>query len=161
MMISALKMTALRIALWADCRCMTLSTDSGCECDVGGEHRRDDREVFGDVVGDAEGRQRAARDEHLLAGLDDLDELGRIAVEVDEVARLLGRLGPAVHRDADVRLRERRGVVGAVAGHGDELAAGLLLTDQVELVLRRRLREEVVDACLLRRSRRPSAGCPR
>ena len=33
---------------------------------------------------------------------------------------------PGVHGDRDVGLRERGRVVGAVAGHGDELALGLL-----------------------------------
>ena len=37
-------------------------------------------------------------------------------------------------------------IVGAVAGHRDEPALRLLLLDVLELVLRRRLREEVVDA---------------
>ena len=39
-------------------------------------------------------------------------------------------------------------VVGAVAAHGDELALRLLVADQLQLVLRRRLGEEVVDAGL-------------
>ena len=57
------------------------------------EDRRQDREVLGDVVGDRERRQRAARDQQLLADLDDLDELRRVGVEVDHVARPRGRPG--------------------------------------------------------------------
>ena len=45
--------------------------------------------------------------------------------------------------------RERGRVVRAVAGHRDEVAAGLLAPDQRHLVLGRRLGEEVVDAGLL------------
>ena len=45
---------------------------------------------------------------------------------------------------------KRRGVVGPVAGHRDELAALLLLADERHLVLRCGLGEEVVDARLLR-----------
>ena len=74
---------------------------------------------------------------------------------------LLGGLGPGVHRHADVGLGQRRGVVGAVAGHRDQLAPGLLLLDQRELVLRRRLGEEVVDARLLGDLRRGQRGCRR
>ena len=37
-------------------------------------------------------------------------------------------------------------VVGAVARHGDEASAGLLALDQIQLVARRGLREEIVDA---------------
>ena len=113
------------------------------------EHRRDDREVLRDVVGDRERRQRATGDQQLLADLDDLDELGRVGVEVDHVAGLLGRRRAGVHRDADVGLRERGRVVGAVAGHRDQLAALLLLLDQRHLVLGRGLGEEVVDAGLV------------
>src|SRR3974390_3210170 len=43
---------------------------------------------------------------------------------------------------------ERRRGVGAVAGHRDHAPAGLLLPDVLELVLRRRLRDEVVHAGL-------------
>ena len=56
---------------------------------------------------------------------------------------------PGVHRDADVGLGQRGGVVGAVAGHRDEPAALLLLPDEAHLVLGRGLGEEVVDARLL------------
>ena len=116
--------------------------EAGIEHD---EDRRDDREIFGDIVRDREGGQRAARHQQLLAEPDDLDELGRVAVEVDHVAGLARRLGAGVHREADVGLGERRRVVGAVAAHGDQAAARLLPADQGELVLRRRLGEEIVD----------------
>ena len=114
----------------------------------GQEHRRDDGEVLGDVVGDREGRQRAARHQQLLADLDDLDELRRVAVEVDHVAGLAGGDRAGVHGDADIGLGERRRVVGAVAAHGDELALRLFLAHQRQLHLRRCLGEEIVDAGL-------------
>ena len=120
----------------------------------GDEHRRDDGEIFGHVVGDREGGERAARHQQLLADLDDLDQLGRIGIEVDHVAGLARRLGAGVHGDADIGLRQRRRVVGAVAAHGDELALGLLVADEAQLVLRRRLGEEIVDAGFRRDRRR-------
>ena len=126
-----------------------------------GEQRRHDREVLGQVVGDRERRQRAARHQQLLADLDDLDELGRIAVEIDHVAGFLGGLRAGVHGHADVGLGQRRGVVGAVAHHGDQLAVGLLLADVGELRFRRRLGDEIVDAGLLGDGSRPSADCRR
>ena len=67
-----------------------------------------------------------AGDEELLADLHDLDQLRRVRVEVDHVPGFLGRLGAGVHGHADVGLGQGGGVVGAVAGHGDEVAAGLL-----------------------------------
>ena len=146
MMISALKMTADRIALCGVARPMTFRAP---ELRVDGhEHRRQDREVLRDVVGDRERRDRAAGDQQLLADRDDLEQLRRVRVEVDHVGRLLGRRRPAVHRQADVGLGERRGVVRAVAGHRDEVAVGLLAADEGDLVLGLGLGDEVVDAGL-------------
>ena len=110
-----------------------------------GEHRRNDGEVLRDVVGDGERGQRAAGHQKLLADFDHLDELGGVGVEIDHVAGFLGGLRAGVHGDADVGLGERGSIVGAVAGHGDEFAFSLLALDQVHLVFRRGLREEVVD----------------
>ena len=60
----------------------------------------------------------------------------------------LAAMVPCVHRHADVGLGERRSVVRAIAGHGDELALSLLASYQLHLLLRRRLRQVVVDAGL-------------
>ncbi len=110
------------------------------------ERRGDDGEVLGHVVGDAEGRERAAGHQQLLADLDDLDELGGVGIQVHHVARFLGGLRAAVHRDGDIGLRERGCVVGAVAGHGDESPALLILADELQFGLGRGLGEKVVDA---------------
>ena len=110
-----------------------------------GEHRRDDREVFGHVVGNGEGRQRAAGHEQLLTDLHDLDELGGVAIEVHHVARFLGGLRARVHGHADIGLGQGGGIVGAVAHHGHELPVGLLLADVGELGFRRGLGDEIID----------------
>ena len=47
------------------------------------------------------------------------------------------------HGDADVGALERRGVVHAVAGHGDDLASVFQRLDQPQLVLRRHAGEDV------------------
>ena len=114
----------------------------------GDEQGRDDGEVLRHVVGDGERRQRAARHQQLLADLDHLDELGRIGIEVDHVAGLARRLRARLHGDADIGLRQRRRVVGAVAAHGDQPALCLLRADVAQLVLGGRLGDEVVDAGL-------------
>lgn len=110
------------------------------------EDRRQDGEVLRDVVGDREGGQRAARDEQLLADLHHLDELRRIAVEVHHVAGLARRLRAGLHGEADIGLGPRRRVVGAVAGHRDQTPFSLGTADIGELVLGRRLGEEVIHA---------------
>ena len=86
------------------------------------KHRRDNREIFRDVIGDREGSERAARHQQLLADRDDLDQLCRIAVEIDHVAGFARRHRAGIHRDADIGLSERRRVVGAIAAHRDEFA---------------------------------------
>ncbi len=145
MMIRALKMTAERIAD----SCGEPHDVELVEADIRRrEHRRDDREgeVLRDVVGDGERGECAARDEQLLADLDDLDELGRIRVEVDHVPGFLGGARAGVHGDTDIELSQRGRVVGPVAGHRDQLAARLLDADERHLVLGRGLGQEVVDA---------------
>ncbi len=112
------------------------------------EGRGNDGEVFRDVVGDRERRQRAARHQELLADLDDLDQLGRIRVQVDHVAGFLRRLRAAVHHDGHVGLRQRGRIVGAVAGHRDELALCLDVANQLELCFGRHFREEVINTGL-------------
>ena len=95
-----------------------------------------------------------ARHQELLPDLDDLDQLGRIRVEVHHVAGLARRLRAGVHRHAHVGLRQRGSVVGPVARHRDQPAAGLLPPDERQLVFRPGLGQEVVDAGLLRDRRR-------
>ena len=88
-MTRALKITADSTALSGLCSFMMLSAFEvwGRQVASGGEQRRDDGEVLGHVVGDGEGGERTPGDEQLLADLDDVDELGRVGVEVDHVAR--------------------------------------------------------------------------
>ena len=112
------------------------------------EGGRNDGEVFRHVVGDAERRERAAGHQHLLAGLDDLEQFRGIGVEVDHVPGFLGGLGPGVHRDGHVSLGERGSVVGAVARHRHQPSLSLRISDQFELGLGSSLGEEVVDARL-------------
>ncbi len=102
---------------------------------------------------------QARRARHqLLADLHDLDELGRVGIEVDHVPRQPGRHRSRVHRHAHIGVRQGRRVVGAIADHGDEPAAALLQTDQRELLFGRRLGEEVVDPGL---GGGGGQGCPR
>jgi len=53
-----------------------------------------------------------------------------------------------IHRHADIGLRKRRRIIGAVANHGDQLAAFLFLAYARKLVLGRRLRDEIIHARL-------------
>ena len=79
---------------------------------------------------------------------DQVDQLGRVGIEIDQVRRLLGRVGAGMHRQPDVGLSQRGSIVGAVAGHRDQPPLRLLLADQPELFFGLRLGHEVVDSGL-------------
>ena len=117
------------------------------------ERRRNDGKVLGDVIGDAEGGQGTAGDQHLLADLDNLDQLGRIGIQIHHVAGFLGGLGAAVHRHGHIGLGQSRRVIGAVARHRHQPALGLMLSDQRKLGFWRGLGEEVVHPGLGRNGR--------
>ncbi len=133
-------MTALRIALVG-----TVQMHDVERSDRGKgrhQHRGNDREIFRHIVRDTERRQRTAGDQHLFPDLDDVEQLGRVAVEVDHVAGFARGLRARVHRHADIRLGERGRVVRAVTGHGDEMAVGLFLANPFQLLLGRGLRHK-------------------
>ena len=104
-MIRALNMTAERMA---ELGVLEMHDIERARARIGGgEGRRNDGEVFGDVVRDAERGERSPGHQHLLAGLDDLDQLGGIGIEVDHVAGFLGGLGAGVHCHGHIGLGER------------------------------------------------------
>ena len=98
--------------------------------------------------------EHTAGHEQLLADLHDFRQLGRIGVEIDHVAGFFGRLRSRVHGHADIGLRQSRGIIGPIAGHGDELALGLFFLDEPHLCFRRGFGEEIIDAGFPRDRRR-------
>lgn len=91
----------------------------------------------------------APRDhQELFADPYDVDEFGRIGVQVDHIAGLFGGRRAGVHGDPDIGLGQCRGVVGAVTGHRDHVAAGLLAADVGQFLLRGGFGQEIVDTCL-------------
>src|SRR3989344_5508485 len=79
-----------------------------------------------------------------------LYQLTYITVQESDACALDGDVGAGRHRDADVRSRERRGVVDAVPRHRDDAALRLQLLNGTELILRHHLGHDLVDADLLR-----------
>src|SRR6185369_11358590 len=100
--------------------------DWKCRC----EHSGYDREIFGHVVGNRERSERAARNQQLFADFDDLDELGGVRVQIHHVAGFLRRLRAGVHGHSDIGLRQGRGIIRAVSGHGHKFAFGLFPFDE-------------------------------
>ena len=75
-----------------------------------------------------------------------LNQLGRVRVEIHHIARFFRRLSTGVHRYRDICLRQRRSIIGAVAGHRHQTAFRLILTNQCQLGLRCRFGEKIIDA---------------
>ena len=94
--------------------------------DEAGQHDHLDPDVLHQVVVEAP------------AALDRGDDRGEVVVGEDHLGGVLGDLGAGdPHRHADVGPRQRRRVVHAVAGHGDDVALLLEDADQAHLVLGR------------------------
>jgi len=90
-----------------------------------------------------------------------LHELEQIVSEQHDVSRLSRDLRPRPHRDSDLRLRERRCVVDAVADHRDPSPHALERLYLVEFLVRKHLGEELVDVELLRHVSRDVGTVPR
>ena len=103
----------------------------------GGKRGRDNGEILRHVVGDTEGGQRTARHQHLFTNVHHFNQFGGIRVKIHHVACFLRRLGSGVHGDRHVGLRQRRGVIGSVAGHRHQTTFRLILTNQRQLGFRR------------------------
>ena len=108
------------------------------------KHGGNNRKILCDIVCNGEGGKRAAGDEQLLADFHHLQDLGGIGVQIHHIGGLLGRGGAGVHGKAHVCLGEGGRVIGAVAGHGDDLSLRLLFFDDADLVLRLALGYEAV-----------------
>ena len=67
-----------------------------------------------------------------------------VIVEQHEIRCFARHVGTAfAHGDADVRALQRRCVVDAIAGHGDDLAVGLQRVDDAKLLFRHHARKDV------------------
>ena len=94
-----------------------------------------------------EGGQTAASDQQLLADFNHFQNFGRIAVKVHDIGSFLGRGCTGIHGQAHICLCQRGSIVGAVAGHGNNLAFRLLLFDHIDLILRFALGNETINTC--------------
>src|SRR5699024_9058604 len=83
------------------------------------------------------------------AGEPDRVERGhQVPAHERDVGGLNGDVGAGAHRQAQVGLGQRRGVVDAVADHRDDLPLALQAGDDVDLVLGQNLGDDLLDADL-------------
>ena len=89
-----------------------------------GEHDAEEhRQHLADVRREQEAQELADVGEDAAPLADRGDDRGEVVVGEDHVRRLLRHVGAGdAHRDADVGRLQRRRVVDAVAGHGDDVA---------------------------------------
>ena len=113
------------------------SSCSGSSAGTRREQRgREDDEHLAHVAREQEEDELAQVVEDDAALVHRLDDRGEVVVGEHHVGGLAAHVGADLaHRDADVGLLERRRVVDAVAGHGDDLAAALERVDDAQLVL--------------------------
>src|SRR5579863_3161519 len=136
-MISALKMIAEAIAEFALCRCMMLifSSPGKTPANIAG--------MIAKYFATSFAIEKVVSAPRVMSSCLPTSTISISFVGFESRSTML----PASF--ADVGLGQCGSVVGAVAGHRDHATAGLLLLDQRHLRLRGRLREEVVDTCLL------------
>ena len=89
----------------------------------------------------------------MLADFHDFNELRWIGIEIDHVAGFFRGLRAGIHGDPDIGLSQRRRVVRAVSGHGDEFALRLFAPDEIHFFLGSCLRQKIVDSCFAGNSR--------
>ena len=74
------------------------------------------------------------------------DDAAQVTLD-ERHSRALDRdIGSCTHRDPDVSLRERRGVVDAIAGHGGPFASLLETFDDRDLLIGKHIGFDVIDA---------------
>ena len=143
-MISALKMTADRMALCGVASPMMLSAPSS------GSAATNSAGMMAKYFATSLAMENVVSEPRVISSCLPISTTSMSLVGLESRSTMLpasrAACVPALHGDADVGLRQRRRVVGAVAAHGDEPALRLLLADVAQLVLRRRLGDEVVDA---------------
>ncbi len=75
-----------------------------------------------------------------------LDDAGEVALEQRDAGAFDRHIGAGAHGDADVGGGQRRGVVDAVAGHGDHAALAAQLLDHGALLVRQDFRLDLGNA---------------
>ena len=144
MMISALKITAERIA---DCGVFSAMMFSTLSC---GKAPANMAGMMAKYLATSFATEKVVRAPRVMSNCLPISTTSISLVGLESRSTMfpasLAACVPAFMARPDVGLRQRGSVVGAVSGHGDEFALGLLGADQCEFVFRLRLREEIVES---------------
>ena len=110
------------------------------------EQARGGKRQGGDVVAERPAQVLLDRAQRRARQADGVGGGARIAGDQREVGGLDGHVGAGADGQPEVGLRERGGVVDAVADHRDDPPLGLQATHDVDLVRREHLGDDLVDA---------------
>ena len=130
-----------------------------------GQRPHRERRQLGDVVGQVVGEEPADVLERRAAELDRGHDRGEVVVEQHQVGGLACHVAAVrAHGDPHVRLAQGRGVVDAVAGHGDDVARAREHAGDPQLVRRGDPRDHRATGAVQavrQLARRPRAGTTR
>ena len=76
-----------------------------------GKQSRDNRKIFGNIIGNTESCQGTACHQKLFTDLHNFDQFRWIGIKIDHIARFLSRLCTAVHCNAHICLSQCRRIV--------------------------------------------------
>ncbi len=131
MMMSALKMTALRIALVEVLKCMMLSgaISGNVAISIAG--------IIAKYFATSFAMLKVVSEPRVISICFPISTMSSsfvgLRIQIDHVAGFARGLRAGVHGNAHVGLRERRCVVRAVTGHGNQVTLGLLLRGYVSV----------------------------
>ena len=111
--------------------------------EVEDQDRQRHEEQHADRLGDAVDRVAVHALEDAAALLDGVDDHREPRCQQHDRGSRTRRVRRAGYGDAAIGLLQRRGVIDAVPGHADDVAALLQNVDDVEFVLRKHLRESI------------------
>ena len=139
---SALKITALKIALWGECNPIIFSGA------MTGKVTTSMAGIMAKYLATSLAMLKVVSAPRVMSICLPISTISMslvgIRVQVDHIAGLFGRLSSGVHGYAHVSLGKGRGVIGPVSGHGHKMTRCLLLSDQLQLVFGSGLGEEIV-----------------
>ena len=109
-----------------------------------GKQSRDNRKIFGNIIGNTESCQGTACHQKLFTDLHNFDQFRWIGIKIDHIARFLSRLCTAVHCNAHICLSQCRRIVSTVTCHCYQHSLLLIGTDHFQFRFRRCFSQKII-----------------
>ena len=108
----------------------------------------DNGKIFSHIVGDRESSQCSTGHQQLLTDFHNLDQFGRIIIQIYHIAGFLCSLRTTVHCYSDIRLSQSGSIIRTVPHHCHQFAGLLFLLDIFHFIFRLRFGNKIIDTCL-------------